>query len=548
MNNPWCIFLALIALPFVLVVGCGDDDDDDNDDSAPADDDDDAVGDDDDDNDDDDTASDYPPGLPFEYTRQDNSEPISEQEMTEFSEKMRDFYQDSSFVDWLLRTSHGIDDSTGMKDYRLWMEDVQGEKNGDTVTIAHRYYDEHGGHNILKGNSLLLGSAIGGYLRTKDPVLGELTRLFCAGISSTMLGMVYDEFDPILHLMARNVVTSNHTYTTHDGRKKFVDYSNWFHPYDRWNCSRFKYENNPYWGEVWVTNTRSKDGVGYLYKTAVPVYHAATYAADSEVRDACGETWDLLTAFAGDIVDNDYLIRSKDKAGNPYRPGVDPEPEEADIGDLSSFTAWDPLLPDAECNAVQATALLGYGERLGNDCDPFGGNRIYEIGAILNNPPNGHIMRSFHISNIALALHREDNDAALKSMGGLEQRFKRDVNLDLSSVSTSEDGWYKDIAINYLQAASAGYYLTYDEIREIHKYALRAIEQYSQWENWDLWAETIPEGEELKVIPPAYETLPDESREYWFQTYAVSMFMEYCWGLYRNPDSPEVIDCDIFQF
>jgi len=546
----------LLCLLIFVSLACDDnsssdndqtDDDDDNDDDTTAVDDD-TPDDDDDDAIDDDTDEVYPPPLPFTYVREDNSEPITPEELAAFSQTMKDFFVQSGFFNWLLRMSHGIDDSTGMPDYRLWWGEIVAEKNGDTVSIIHEYSEEHGGHNILKGNSLLLASAIGGYLNTGDPVLGELTRQFCNGVSSTMLGMVYDENDPIHHLMARNVVTSNHTYTTHDGRIKSVDYSNWFFPYDRWNCSRFEYADNPYWGDVWVTNTRSKDGLGYLYKTAISVGHAAAYAPDQAVREACGETEELLNLFARDIVDHNYLIRSKDKDGNAYRPGVDPEPEEARIGDLSSFTAWDILLPDAECNAKQASALLAYGERLDNDCDPFGGYRIFDIFAFMNNPPNAHIARAFHIANIALALHHGDNAAALKSLGGLEQRFERDLNFNLALLDISEDSWFRDITVNWLQSATAGYYLTSDEIRMIHTYALRAVEEYSQWEYWDLWAESVPEGEELDALPPTSKTLEDDSKIYWLQPYALGLFLEYCWGLYRNPDSPEIIDCNIFDF
>ncbi len=549
----WILFLLSLLLFSVTIAGCTADDDDDSsddDDQTPTADDDTGESDDDDDTPavDDDTDEPYPPELPFSYVRDDDSPPLTPEELTAFSEAMRDFYRDTDYLNWLLRTSHGMDESTGLPPYRLWWEEVYGWKDGDTVSFVHEYSEEHGGHNILKGNSLVLGSAVGGYLQTEDSVLGELTTQFCRGISSTMLGMVYDENDPIHHLMARNVVTSNHTYPTHDGRQKAVDYSNWYHPYDRWNCSRFNYVNNPYWGDVWVTNTRSKDGLGYLYKAALSVYHAANHAPDESVREACGETWSLLTLFARDIVDTDYVIRSKDEGGNAYRPGVDPEPEEADIGDLASFTAWDILAPDAECNAKQASALLGYESRLDNDCNPFGGNRLYELGAILNNPPNGHIMRSFHLANIILALHHGDNEAAYKSMTGLEERFARDLNLNLEMVDVAEDGWLRDVAVSWLQSATVGYYLTNDEIRTIHEYAYRAIEEYRQWPNWDLWAESVPAEEELEVIPPNSKTLPDDSNIYWFQPYALGLFMEYCWGLYRNPESPPVIDCEIFTF
>jgi hypothetical protein len=546
------ILLAMLVLAAILPTTCTCDNDEDSSDDADDVDDDDADDDINDDSGNDDADDDSgifdPPVLPFSYLREDDSAPITPEELVEFSERLKEFYSENSYIDWLLRMSHGVDDSTEMKDYRLFWRDVIAEKQGETVSIIHKYYDAHGGHNILKDNSLVVESVISGYLKTEDPVLEELARLFCGGISSNMLGMVYDTDDTVLHLMARNVVPFNHSYTTHDGRNKSVDYSNWHHPYDRWNCSRFKYENNPYWGEVWVTNTRSKDGVGYLLNASRYVSYAAQYAKAPEVREACGEAHELLTLFAKDIVDSQYLIRSKDKDGNPYRPGIDPEPDEADVGDLASLAAWDIIAPDAECNAKQATAFLGYGERLQNNCTPLGGHRIYELGAIVNNPPNGHIMRSFHIANIALALHNGDYDAAYKSLGGLELRFDRDLNIDLSHVNTSEDSWYRDIALNWLQAASAGYFLTGDEIRAIHTYTLRSIDEYSQWDNWDLWADSILEDQELEAFPPTGKTLDDETKISWFRPNALGLFMEYCWGAYQNPHSQKIIDCEVFGF
>jgi hypothetical protein len=549
MFTRWFLVVVMLGALTMLVACAGDFEPSSlAEDAAPADDDDDDDNDNDNDDDDDDNGdAAYPPTLPFSFERRDNSEPMSPEELAEFSETVRDFFVEFDLPAWLLRTSHGMDASTGLPDYRLWWGDVYAQRHGDTVDIVHEYSEEHGGHNILKRNSLLLTSAIGGYLHSGDATLGELSRQFCNGISFTMLGMVHDENDPVHHLMARNVVASNHTYTTRDDRRKHVDYSNWFFPYDRWNCSRFVYQDNPYWGEVWVTNTRSKDGLGYLFRAAVAAEQAAVHAPDAQVREACGQTRDLLHLFARDIVDNYYIIRSKDKDGRPYRPGVDPEPDEADVGDLASLVKWDPLLPDAECNAKQAAALLGYGSRLGNDCDAFGGNRIYELGAMSNNPPNGHIMRSYHIANILLALTRGDNFAALKSLGGLEDRFTRDLGISFSWVDVSPDSWFRDIAVNWLEAATAGYPLTADEARTVQAYAERTIEKFRAWENWDLWADSMPEGVELEVHPPTGETLEGGEKIAWFNPYSLALFFDYCTGAYRNPSSAPVIDCTIFD-
>ncbi len=487
-----------------------------------------------------------PEGLPFEYTRPDAGEPLSPEEVDTFTQKMIDFYKDTAYFDWLLRMSHGIDASTGKRDYRLWWRDCHAVKDGDKVTMVHNYSEEHGGHNILKVNSNILSSAIGGYLLTGNETLGKLSEQYCKGISSTMLGMVHDENDTVLHLMTRNVVTFNHSYKTHDGYDKAVDYSKWFFPYDRWNCSRFSYENNPYWGEVWITNTRSKDGLGYLFDASVPILYASLRAQDEEVRLACSETIDLLQKFTKDIVDNGYNIRTKDAEGNPYTPGIDEGPEEADTGDLASFVTWDLLLPDAECNNKQAAALLAYGDLQDNECTPFGGNKIYEKFSIENNAPNGHIMRAFHIANIKLSLLNGYNDKAQASLEGLDERFTRDMANDLSKVNTSPDGWLRDLISNKLQAAGAGYPMTSEEVRLLHNYLTRSTEAFSNWPTWNLWDKSVADGEH-EWLPPDYEKDDEGARIYRIGSEALALIMEYCWSPFKNPDGVQPVNCEMLS-
>ncbi len=482
--------------------------------------------------------------LSFEFVRTDDSEPLEEEQTRQFSETMRDFYRSTGYFDWLLRMSHGVDASTGKRDYRLWWGDTHALKENGVVTIVHDYSEEHGGHNILKSNSMILASVIGGYLITGDATLAKLSELYCKGISSTMLGMVHDESDDIHHLMARNVVTFNHEYTTHDGYSKAVDYSNWFFSYDRWNCSRFQYVDNPYWGEVWVTNTRSKDGMGYLFLATSAVREAMLRAGDEAVRDACGETFELLQEFAGDIVEHDDRIRTKDADGVAYIPGADTGPPEADTGDLASFTAWDLLFPDAECNNKQVVRLIAHDEPRETPCTPFGGDPIYEIQSIQHNAPNGHIMRAYHIALIRWALNHGYDDMARTSLEGLEERFERDRTMDLSKVNSAPDRWLRDIAINWIQAAGAGYPLTAEEVRQVHEYFTRAVETFSAFPEWNLWDASLSDGE-YDWKPPSSKTLDSGEQIQWMGAESMGLLLEYCLSPYKNPAGVDLVDCDI---
>ncbi len=484
-----------------------------------------------------------PNSLPFSYSREDDGQPQSTDELADFTRNLIDFYQSKHYFDWLLRMSHGMDASSGMRDYRLWWRDTHAIKQDNTVSIVHDWSEEHGGHNILKVNSTILASVIGGYLLTGDTVLGTLTEQYCKGISQTMLGMVYDENDPAPHLMARNVITSNHTYTTQDGYEKGIDYSNWYHAYDRWNCARFKYENNPYWGEVWVTSVRSKDGLGYLFDTAAAVLYASLRATDESVLEACGETFDLLKAFTQDIVDSGYQIRTKDDEGQPYifdkETMYDPERG----GDLASFVFWDQVFPNAECNNKLVAEILAYESPRDVVCSDFGGDLTYEKLSIQNNAPNSHIMRAFHISAIKWALVRGFNDLARHSLDGLEERFKRDISLDMSKVNSTVERWERDWYMNKLQAAGAGYPLTSDEVRRIQEYFSRGVDEYSAFANWNLWSDSVPDGEH-DWLPSDYDLDEEELRIYRVGVEAMGYLFSYCASPFKNPEGAVPVDCE----
>jgi hypothetical protein len=488
-----------------------------------------------------------PNALPFSFQRTDEGEPQSAEDLADFSERMALFFHENHFFDWVLRMSHGVDVSTGLRDFRLWWSETHAVKENGHVSIIHNELAEHGGHNMMIPNAKLLASVASAYMITPNETVGALTEQYCKGVSSTMLGMVHDSEDPIRHLMARSVIMLNHTYQTHDGYEKNVDYSNWFFSYDRWNCSRFQYAENPYWGEVWVTNTRSKDDLGYLFDTAGILAYVAARGKAPEVRSACAETLDLLQAFSQDIVDNGYQIRTKDPDGVPYTPSNSTGPSEAKTEDLASFVFWDGIFPESECNHTQAAALMGYGDLRATNCSAFGGNPDYEVLAIRNNPPNGHLFRSFHIAAIRLALINGLNERARTSLEGLEQRFIRDVEMDLSRVATPPERWFRDIALSRLQAAAVGYPLTTEEILEIQSYFKVAVETYDAWALWNIWDASVPDGE-YTWEPPSSREEANGQPTYWVSIQDMGLLFTYCASPFKNPAGAAPVDCSKLSF
>lgn len=491
-----------------------------------------------------------PTKLPFTFTRENPGDPIPADEVTAFTRRLTGLMAKAQYHDWVLRSSHGVHPSTGLRDFMLYWTGTHAEKSGDTVSFVHNETSSptsaDGGHNLMTRSSKILASAIAGYLMSGDTAMAAVAEQYCKGVTSTMLGMVYDDKDELHHLMARNVVTFNHGYTTHDGRKKEVDYSNWFHDGAGWNCHRFEYAENPYWGSVWVTNMRSKDDISRLLRVTAVIRYASEQAADEAVREACGEAHSYLKLFAKDIVDSGYYIRSKDKNGEVFIPGQtgDTEADNA-AGDLASYVDWEMFIPNAECNPKRAAALIAYEDGLDNDCGDAGGNQYEEI-AVRNHYFNIWLIRSTHISHVMQALTHRDNQAARQSLQGLVTRYTRDVAYDaVEQLEHDQDSWDRDVAASLMQAVAVGYPLNGEEARLVYKYYERAIEKFSTWPHWDLWDEEIPDGS-YEYRPPDSE-LVEEQRSHWIRVEDLGAFLDACWSPFVNPDGIKLLDCELVR-
>ena len=488
-----------------------------------------------------------PVGLPFEFLRPDDGEPLSKQELTEFSEDLGHFLHEKDYFGFLLRSSHGVDASTGKPSYAIWCSDVEAVKQGDVVTFRHKVLDQGGGHNIITSHSAILATAIAAALSQEDPEATELATLYCQGITATMKGMVHDADDPIEHIMARNIVTFNHQYTTRDGGKKAVDYSGWYSPYSRWNCQRFQYLDNPFWGSVWVTNVRSKDDVGNLLRAAALIQIAAEQATDEGLVSACGETLTYLQDFTADIVDNGYFIRTKDDQGVPFIFSQWEKPEGMrQSDDLDNFVTFDPLFPDAECNEKRACDWIGKGDGTLHDCGDGGAN-IWERVSLENNYPNINFFRAYHLANLYQSLLHEDFDSAKQLLAGLVTRFEEDMTYDFSHISVPPDRWHADLAFALVRAASQGYPLTSKEVRLIHKYTRRALERLADWPRWDLWSAEIEDGT-YDYKPPRSASLEDGTKEYWTGIEELGALIEYCWSPWKNPAGQPPVDCEAMEW
>jgi len=486
-----------------------------------------------------------PSTLEIEYTRADTGEPVTGEETTAFTLKILGFLKKVRYLDYVLYTTHGVDASTGMRDFQFWYNE-HFRKEGDKVTFYHPENPNDGGHNLHIPFSRVLGDVIAAYLITGDATAALASEKLCKGMSASMLGMVRDENDTVKHLMTRNVAAFNHEFSTHDGKKKAVDFSGWFSSYTRWNCYRFPYENNPYWGKVWVTNIRSKDDVPHIFRLVPILRYAAEGAASQAVKDACGEALSLLEAFAKDIVDSDYRIRSKDQDGNIFIPGFTDDPEmNKQQGDLASFINYRETIPEGECNARRAAELIGYHEPQNENCGR-GEPNAYDDIAFTINSYNKRICRYFHLAHVANALVNRDNRAAARLMDGLEERMTQEKALKESQIQTEPDEYRRTLALYLAQSHAFGYPLTSDEVRMVQLYYGRAADELLSWPYWDPWAASVPDGDLGGYRPPSCKG-DTGSVECWFQVEDLAQIFETCWSPFVNAAGKKWVDCAIVR-
>jgi hypothetical protein len=474
------------------------------------------------------TPGGLPMELPFSLTRPPEGEPVPAAEISEFTRQITGFWAQADYFTWVYEISHGVDASTGFPDYLIWWHDVEAVKEGDTVTF--RNSSKYGGsHNNAEPTNMVLIQATGGYLLSGDPAMRDIVVQFARSNTACMEGFVFDAEDGLHHLLARNIVTFNHDFVLPSGKKKAVDYTDWYSSYEGWNANRYHYPDNPTWGDLWVTTMRSKDDLPYIYRAAAWLPYVIELTDDDVVREAAEDMLSHVQLFAADIVEHDWHIRTKDAQGKAY---VMKE-------DLGSFVDYVPLFPDAECDARLATALLATGETLGIDCGSGQGSPYDALAGEINYF-NYAIVDHFHLSAIHLALTQGHPDVAKALLEGMILRLDRYLDPSTEEPGAEDENWGRDLSLLALKAASLGMPLTAREVRLIHQYHLGAAARYGLFPNFDLWDPSVPDGEYGWRDGFQPKRGPDAVR-----IEEVAFLLEYCWSPFRNPASHPLVDCDI---
>ena len=531
--------LLLLVLFVSAVLGFGAcSGDDDGEDNAPEGDDDDSGDDDDDDSGDDDVPADIvdpPDAMPFYIDRIPSGTPPTDGEVAAFTQTMKAFYEGVDYFRWAAGHSFGCpeDNPDGDPPYKIWWTNAHAEKAGDTVT----YTFDTPPDNTTAKVTRVLPAAIGYYLATGDADARELALGYIRGLLATYDGMVWGGEEPVIdYLMARTIFYRSYAYETADGHAAYADYEPVRYEevarrHDTWHNP-----DNPTWGDIYVRNKRSKDDFPYLYRDLPFLARLVRESDDAEMTDAAIALYRRIVRMCQDVVDKGYKIYTKGENGEVFLPRT----EYGFVDDFASFTNYDFLFPNAECNPKIGAAYIAYGNTAGNDCGDGDGG-AYETIATLGHFWSTNMIWGFHVSAVSLALTFGDDATARELLDGLAARMDRLIDSPLAPRYVE---WYPDMSALLVIAAANGLPLTGREAQLVIQHFSEAAAYFSDFPYWNLWDPSIPDGE-YPYLPDRFVYDGDGNVvDYFVRIPEITQLYEYCYSPLKDPAGARFVDCD----
>ena len=467
-----------------------------------------------------------PDSLPFEFTREDVGEPVSPEEVSAFTWRIVEAWRRADFFHYLQGIVYGVprNNPQGMPYYSVYWSGVAPYKEGDLVTFRH--LEGGSAENIMIPNPVLLTNVIAAYKFAGDERLALLADELARGVSAQFMGCVWDRGVSAedRHVMARAVINNNFEAVRADGRRYAADYSAWrILDMRRWNTWFINIPNNPYWGDVYIQNMRSKDDVCHLFRAGGLLPHFLNLFPDPEVRAGVSGAFHDLAAFAKDITDHGFRIRSVDLDGNIWIPGID----------LASFVFYG---QQSECDAVLAARLLGYGDPGEIDCGN-GISSLYETVATSTHTYNYNIIRNFHMAALLASLNHRYDEVALRLMEGLAERSTSEMGKTEGTFADpgEQENFNGDLAGNLAKYAACGLPLTSREVRHLHRYYDEAAEVWNSWGEWNLWDASVPDGRHA-YTPGTRVDFQD-----------MTAFLQLCASPFVNDAGAAAVDCEIIR-
>lgn len=453
------------------------------------------------------------PEPPPVFTRPDKGEPVTPEEVAAATAQYLEILRGTRYFDVVEERAHGWPESDpqGRYWFATWWSGVRVIKKDGRVTYRHSA--DGADNNGMRTAPILTAACFADALwGGRAPLVRRLVR----GFNSWVLAMEREASPDTGVLMTRAHYPES--VTSHDGgREVVIDYS-LNRPGEDNDATIYVHNpDNPYWGDIYVKNKRSKDDIGHMLLT-LALLPACTAGADAGFREDLDLLDTLVGAWARRVEDDGWRIATVDRDWNVYWP------EE----DLAFFIE----LGNIECKSMLAIRLVGRGDEGPLECGD-GLSPLDEVQGLKND--FHQIQRSFHEAAAALAFLRGRPDLAKAMLRGLAWRLDTLMDARESDHPPAVPG-DQDLAELVMMSAAVGVPLTSREVRFLHARIEEAHQTYlsdSMTPHYHVFDPETPDGE--------YAFTPDAGGFFWRYLGAL---LGVCASPYRNPTSRPVLDCE----
>ena len=443
-------------------------------------------------------------------------QPVPQAELEALTDRYLTLLEEIRYFEVLDERVHGWPqtDPAGRYWYGTWWSGITLEKQGGQVTYHH---SSDGADNNGLRTAQLMESACYANLMWDDPLSENLLHRIIRGFSSWILAFKQQPNDPTQTLLSRAAYPES-VESTEGGRSSIIDYS-LNRPGIDGNPSAYVHiPSNPYWGDLWVKNKRSKDDLGHMFRGMAQV-DSCSGRVPAAAQQSLDEMWDLYRSWSVQVEDDGWAIATLDQNLALYLP----------LETLSRFITFS----DVECAGMLAIRLMGRGDPGALVCGN-GYGFIEIVGGDLIKSGNKQMLRTYNEAAANHALLTGHDDIALAMLEGLASRLEANMNA-IEAGDQPENLHTQDFAALIMHAANAGVPLTSREVRWLHA---RIDEAYSSYRapaaaaTYRVFDPSTPDG------TYAYE--PGGNGIHFTE---LGLPLGTCASQFRNPSGQPVLDC-----
>jgi hypothetical protein len=465
-------------------------------------------------------AADVPADVPdVPWIRPEKGDPVTAEETATVTDLYLDLLAQMNYFGLLDERVHGWPESDPAQGYWYgsWWSGVRILKADGKVTYLHS--PDGADNNGMRTAPMLVGTAFVHQLGGKAENLHLLRRLV-RGYNSWILAMERTSQPEGITMMTRASYPPSTTWTW-GGREVTIDYSLNHPGEDNGACQYVHIPDNPYWGDYWVKNKRSKDDIGHLLLSIALVKGAVEAANDPDLNVEWAQLLDLYGKWSRQVEDDGWRIATYDKDLAPWFPEDDLAYYIMDVNGI-----------DPECDVALATRLMGRGDAGTLDCE----NGISIIDDVVSmKPSNGQQLRSYHEAAIALARVKGRPDLVATLLPGLALRIDKILDGDPANGDPPRPG-DEDLGELMIMADAVGVPLTWREVRFAHDRIRDAHAAYlteGAKPGYNVFDAATPDGE--------YSFDPGGGG---FAFRYLGAVLSFCASPFRHPDAHPVLDCD----